>query len=204
MLKRKVYEDLLKWKKEANGKALCIIGARQIGKTTLIREFGKNEYEHFAELNFVTDQRAADIFNDKLTAETIITNLTAYLQTPLEPGKTLILFDEVQECPRVRSAIKFLVEDGRFDYIESVSLLGVRYKDVTSYPVGFEQILPMYPLDFEEYLWANGIQNHTLQYLKSCYDKKEKVSETVHETLCKLFLQLSCSWRNARNRTDLC
>lgn len=143
-------------------------------KTTLIREFGKNEYEYFAELNFVTDERAADIFNGKLTAEAVITNLTAYLQTPLEPGKTLILFDEVQECPRVRSAIKFLVEDGRFDYIESGSLLGVRYKDVTSYPVGFEQILPMYPLDFEEYLWANGIQNHTLQYLKSCYDKKEK------------------------------
>ena len=69
MLKRKVYEDLLKWKKEANGKALCIIGARQIGKTTLIREFGKNEYEHFAELNFVTDQRAADIFNDTATTE---------------------------------------------------------------------------------------------------------------------------------------
>lgn len=79
------------------------------------------------------------------------------------------------------------MEDGRFDYIESGSLFGVRYKDVTSYPVGFEQILPMYPLDFEEYLWANGIQNHILQYLKSCYDKKEKVSETVHETLCKLF-----------------
>ena len=65
-----------------------------------------------------------------------------------------------------------ILEDGRFDYIESGSLLGVRYKDVTPYPVGFEQILPMYPLDFEEYLWANGIQNHTLQYLKSCYDKK--------------------------------
>ena len=187
MLKRKVYEDLLKWKKEANGKALCIIGARQIGKTTLIREFGKNEYEYFAELNFVTDERAADIFNGKLTAEAVITNLTAYLQTPLEPGKTLILFDEVQECPRVRSAIKFLVEDGRFDYIESGSLLGVRYKDVTSNPVGIEQNFLMYPLDFEEYLWENGIQNHTLQYLKSCYDKKEKVSETVHETLCKLF-----------------
>ena len=125
MLKRKVYEDLLKWKKKANGKALCIIGARQIGKTTLIREFGKNEYEHFAELNFVTDQRAADIFNDKLTAETIITNLTAYLQTPLEPGKTLILFDEVQECPRVRSAIKFLVEDGRFDYMSHLIRLAL-------------------------------------------------------------------------------
>jgi predicted AAA+ superfamily ATPase len=90
-------------------------------------------------------------------------NLTAYLQTPLELGKTLILFDEVQECLAVRSAIKFLVEDGRFDYIESGSLLGVRYKEVKSYPVGFEQILPMYPLDFEEYLWANGVQDKTLQ-----------------------------------------
>mgnify|MGYP004592366471 FL=1 len=187
MLKRKVYQELLKWKEEANGKALCIIGARQIGKTTLIREFGKNEYEYFAELNFVTDERAADIFNGKLTAEAVITNLTAYLQTPLEPGKTLILLDEVQECPQVRSAIKFLAEDGRFDYIESGSLPGVRYKEVASYPVGFEQILPMYPLDFEEYLWANGVQDKTLQYLKKCYDQKEMVSEAVHETLCKLF-----------------
>ena len=187
MLRRKVYQELLKWKAKANGKALCVIGARQTGKTTLIREFGKNEYEHFAEINFVTDEKAADIFKDKLTAEAIITNLTAYLQTPLEPGKTLILFDEVQECPAVRSAIKFLVEDGRFDYIESGSLLGVRYKEVKSYPVGFEQILPMYPLDFEEYLWANGVQDKTLQYLKTCYDRKEKVSDFVHETLCKLF-----------------
>ncbi len=105
----------------------------------------------------------------------------------MEPGKTLILFDEVQECPAVRSAIKFLVEDGRFDYIESGSLLGVRYKEVRSYPVGFEQILPMYPLDFEEYLWANGVQDKTIQYLKTCYDRKEKVSDSVHETLCKLF-----------------
>ena len=187
MLKRKVYQELLKWKENTEGKALYIIGARQIGKTTLIREFGKNEYEHFAEINFVTDEKAADIFKDKLTAEAIITNLTAYLQKPLEPGKTLILFDEVQECPAVRSAIKFLVEDGRFDYIEAGSLLGVRYKEVRSYPVGFEQILPMYPLDFEEYLWANGVQDKTLQYLKTCYDRKEKVSDSVHETLCKLF-----------------
>lgn len=187
MLRRKVYQELLKWKAEANGKALCVIGARQIGKTTLIREFGKNEYEHFAEINFVTDEKATDIFKDKLTAEAIITNLTAYLQTPLEPGKTLILFDEVQECPAVQSAIKFLVEDGRFDYIESGSLLGVRYKEVRSYSVGFEQILPMYPLDFEEYLWANGVQDKTLQYLKNCYDRRERVSDSVHETLCKLF-----------------
>lgn len=157
MLKRKVYQELLKWKENTEGKALCIIGARQIGKTTLTGNLEKMMYEHFCRNKFCDpDEKAADIFNDRLTAEVIITNLTAYLQTPLEPGKTLILFDEVQECPAVRSAIKFLVEDGRFDYIESGSLLGVRYKEVRSYPVGFEQIVPMYPLDFEEYLWAKG------------------------------------------------
>ena len=113
--------------------------------------------------------------------------MTAYLQTRLEPGKTLILFDEVQECPQVRAAIKFLVEDGRFDYIESGSLLGVRYKEISSYPVGFEQILQMYPLDFEEYMWANGIQSSTFEYLKGCYDNTTKVSDSIHETLSKLF-----------------
>ncbi len=187
MLRRKAYQNLLDWKNETKGKALCIIGARQIGKTTLIREFGKREYKYFAEINFVTDPRAADIFRGKLSAEEIIINLTAYLQKPLERGKTLILFDEIQECPEVRAAIKFLVEDGRFDYIESGSLLGVRYKEVRSYAVGFEQMLPMYPLDFEEYLWANGVQAETISYLKSCYEQKKPVSETVHETLCKLF-----------------
>ncbi len=187
MLRRKSYQNLLDWKNETKGKALCIIGARQIGKTTLIREFGKREYKYFAEINFVTDPRAADIFRGKLSAEEIIINLTAYLQKPLERGNTLILFDEIQECPEVRSAIKFLVEDGRFDYIESGSLLGVRYKEVRSYAVGFEQMLPMYPLDFEEYLWANGVQAETISYLKSCYEQKKPVSETVHETLCKLF-----------------
>ncbi len=187
MLRRRAYQDLLRWKKEATRKALCIIGARQIGKTTLIREFGKKEYEYFAEINFVTDKKAANIFDGKYTTETIITNLTAYLQQPLEPGKTLILFDEVQECPQVRTAIKFLVEDGRFDYIESGSLLGVRYKDIQSYPVGYEQILPMYPLDFKEYLWANGVQESTVAYLQECYTGQTRVSDIVHETLCKLF-----------------
>lgn len=187
MLKRKAYQELLKWKNESKNKALCIVGARQIGKTTLIREFGKKEYEYYAEINFVTDKKAVEIFSGKLTAQNIITNLTAYIQKTMEPGKTLILFDEVQECPQVRSAIKFLVEDGRYDYIESGSLLGVRYKEVESYPVGFEQIIRMYPLDFEEYLWANGVQKSTIEYLRDCYQEKKEVSGAVHDTLCKLF-----------------
>ena len=187
MLKRKAYQNLLRWKEEKAGKALCILGARQIGKTTIIREFGKKEYKYFVEINFVTDQKSAEIFQGSLSAETILTNLTAYTHQVLEPGETLILFDEIQECPEVRSAIKFLVEDGRFDYIESGSLLGVRQKDVKSYPVGFEQILQMYPLDFEEYLWANGVQQTTITYLKECFEKMCEVTVSVHDTLCKLF-----------------
>ena len=187
MLKRKAYNELIKWKNESEKKALYVTGARQIGKTTLIREFGKNEYEYFAEINFVRDVKAKSIFAGDFTPESIITNMTAYLRTPLEKGKTLILFDEVQECPEVRSAIKFLVEDGRFDYIESGSLLGIKDNDIKSYPVGFEKVLQMYPMDFEEYMWANGVQEKTIDYLSSCYEEKEKVSDTIHDTLCKLF-----------------
>lgn len=187
MLFRKAYKKLQAWKGETHKKALCVVGARQIGKTTIIREFGRKEYRCFAELNFATDPGAAQIFAGALDADTVIMNLTAYLQTPLEKGQTLILFDEIQECPNVRTAIKFLVEDGRFDYIESGSLLGQRYKDVLSYPVGFEEIYRMYPMDFEEYCIANGVQEETLLYLQNCFQQCIPISQSVHETMCKLF-----------------
>ena len=188
MLKRKAYDKLLEWKKEEKKKALCIIGARQIGKTTVVRQFAQENYEYFVEINFLLDDKASAIFSGALDANTIITNLTAYVQKPMEAGKTLILFDEIQECPNARTAIKFLVEDGRYDYVETGSLLGVRYKEVKSYPVGFEEIYRMYPMDFEEYLWANGVQESTIQYLGKCFSKREKVTESVHNTLTKLFL----------------
>lgn len=188
MLKRKAYDKLLQWKNEKNKKALCIIGARQIGKTTVVRQFAKENYESFVEINFLLDERASEIFSGALDANTIITNLTAYVQTPMEQGKTLVLLDEIQECPNARTAIKFLVEDGRFDYVETGSQLGVRYKEVKSYPVGFEEIYRMYPMDFEEYLWANGVQNSTISYLQECFKEQKMVSKSVHETLSKLFL----------------
>ena len=187
MLRRKAYQKLLDWKKDRNHKALCVFGARQIGKTTLIRKFGKENYRNFVEINFVSDTDAAGIFAGDLDVNTIITNLTAYTRQPMEPGETLVFFDEVQECPNVRTAIKFLVEDGRFDYIESGSLLGTKYKTVKSLPVGFEEIYRMYPIDFEEFLWANGVQEATIQYLKNCMDAKAPVLPAVHETMTKLF-----------------
>ena len=187
MLYRKAYDKLLEWKNQTKRKALCIMGARQIGKTTVIRQFGQDQYECFVEINFITDTDAAKIFAGNLDADTIITNLTAYTRKPMIPGKTLVLLDEIQACPDARTAIKFLVEDGRFDYIESGSLLGVKYKEVRSYPVGFEELYQMYPMDLEEYLWANGVQKSTIQYLRDCYENRTPVTDAIHQTLCKLF-----------------
>ena len=187
MLYRKAYDRLLEWKSQPKKKALCIMGARQIGKTTVIRQFGKDNYECFVEINFITNTDAAKIFEGNLDANTIITNLTAYTRKPMVPGKTLVLLDEIQACPEARTAIKFLVEDGRFDYIESGSLLGVKYKEVRSYPVGFEELYQMYPMDLEEYLWANGVQKSTIQYLKNCYENGTPVTDAIHQTMNKLF-----------------
>jgi len=187
MLRRKAYEKLFIWKTQPKKKALCIIGARQIGKTTLVRAFAREHYAHFVELNFLTDPNAARIFSGALDADTIITNLTAYTRKPMVPGETLVLLDEIQACPEARTAIKFLVEDGRFDYVETGSLLGVRYKEVRSYPVGFEELLRMYPMDLEEFLWACGVQQATMDYLRQCFDSGSPVSEAIHQTLLKLF-----------------
>lgn len=187
MLRRKAYERLLQWKNSGSKKALCIFGARQIGKTTIIEKFAKDHYENFVEINFIKEPKAIDIFAGNNDADSIITNLTAFTRKALIPGKTLILFDEIQAYPNVRTAIKFLVEDGRFDYIESGSLLGVKFKDIVSIPVGFEETYRMYPMDFEEFLWANGVQESTIDHLKKCYNTLTPVSQSIHYTLNKLF-----------------
>lgn len=187
MLQRKITQKLVEWKQNKDRKALCILGARQIGKTTAVRSFAQENYKVFVEFNFILDQYAKRIFTNFSDVDSIIANITAYSRKSLEIGKTLIFFDEVQACPEVRTAIKFLVEDGRFDYIESGSLLGVKYQDVASYAVGFEEIYNMYPLDFEEFLWANKVQQETILYLKKFYDEGKPVSESVHRVFLKLF-----------------
>lgn len=187
MLQRKAWRVLEQWKAQGATHALMLTGARQTGKTTLVREFAHERYGRFAELNFLTDPDAAAVFAGPLDAETIIENLTAYLKTPLDPGNTLILLDEIQECPRARTAIKFLVEDGRFDYVETGSLLGVRVHDVPSYPVGFETHHRMFPMDFEEFCLANGVQQDTIAMLHDRFRSRLPVAEAVHETMMRLF-----------------
>ena len=119
MLERKAMGQIEKCHRGVARKALLIKGARQIGKTTVVRQFARTHYKNFVELNFLEDARAHAIFDDSLDADSLVAALTSYVRKPLDPGNTLILFDEVQECPRARMAVKFLVEDGRFDYIET-------------------------------------------------------------------------------------
>ena len=188
MLYRKFYDELVKWHKQEKKLALLIDGARQIGKTTLIRQFAKDYYgDNFVEINFINTPSAKEIFAGDISVDGIISKLTLFLRRPLTPHKTLIFFDEVQECLEVRTAIKFLVDDGRFDYIESGSLLGINYKEIKSYAVGYEENRTMYPMDFEEFAIANGIQQSIFDMLRDCYERRVPVDEFVHKQMMQLF-----------------
>ena len=164
-----------------------VTGARQVGKTYLIREFGRDEYDVFLEINFIETPKAKEIFEGDLDASTLVAGLTAFTDVPLVPGKTLVFLDEIQECPRARTAMKFLVEDGRFDYVESGSLLGVAYKEVPSYPVGYEQHLRMYPLTLQEFFEAIGQNLQTLDLVRDCLARRKPVPEAIHQRLLRAF-----------------
>ena len=178
--------SMTQWKKRENKKALLITGARQIGKTYTVRKFASENYENVLEINFAETPSAKLIFDGDLDAKSIISNLTAFSNTQLVENKTLIFFDEIQECPNARAAIKYLVEDGRFDYIESGSLLGVLYKDVPLLPIGYEEILHMYPLSLREFFVAMGVQKKTLKLIKTCYKKRNPVPEAIHNKMQRL------------------
>lgn len=153
----------------------------------LIRHFARQHYEHFVEINFATEPLAKAVFSGSLNAEAVITALSAYARRPLVPGETLIFLDEIQECPQARADIKFLVADGRFDYIESGFLLGAETKNGPSLPVGYETRLTMYPLDFAEFCTACGLQSVTFEYLKTCFETLQPVAESVHDSMLRLF-----------------
>lgn len=186
MLKRKIYEKLLDWKHSSHKKGLCITGARQVGKSTIAREFGRNEYESVLEVNFIRTPEALQDFTTR-DPEQILLAVSTRLNLPVIPGRTLLILDEIQECPNARTAVKFLVEDGRVDVLETGSLLGVNIHAVASYPVGFEELLPMYPMDFEEFLWAMNTRRETLEYLKSCCKNLTPVSDSIHRQFLELF-----------------
>ena len=189
LIVRKIDRELKKWKENDRKKALLVKGARQVGKTTSIRIFGKANYANFIEINFEKTHIAQQAFAGNLDADTVILNLSSMGYGPFVKGQTLVFFDEIQSCPKARTAIKFLVEDGSYDFIESGSLLGINYKDVSSYPVGFEEQIDMFPLDFEEFLTACGIQADVLSLLRKCYEEVSAVPQFIHEQIMCLFRQ---------------
>ena len=187
MLQRKVFQTLEKWHQSGCKKAALLYGARQVGKTTSVRAFAAAHYAHFVEVNFIKSPLAKRAFDGELSTQQIVTNLSAMGFGPFVKGETLVFFDEIQECPNARTAIKFLVEDHNFDYIESGSLLGIQYKQVTSYPVGYEQQINVFPMDFEEFLWAKGIDRMVIDGLKQHLIDLTPIPDFVHQQISQYY-----------------
>ena len=165
--------------------ALLLTGARQTGKTFSVREFGKN-FESFIEINFIETPEAVDIFKSVSNPRDILLRVSAFTDKKMIPGRTLIFFDEVQECKEAMTYIKFLVDDGTYRYILSGSLLGVELKGLRSNPVGYIGIKDVYPLDFEEFIINIGVNRDILSYLLECFTKREPVAESIHLKLLEL------------------
>lgn len=193
MLRRKIQETLLQWRHSQNHLPLIVKGCRQCGKTFSVLEFARQNYEHVVYLDFFRNAEYASIFAGSLEVDQLTLMMSALLgpEAIFEPGKTIIVLDEIQECPEARTALKFFKLDGRYDIICTGSLLGVRGygKAPRSVPVGYETVIDMYPLDFEEFLWANGITTPMIELLSQCLNEEKPVPEALHSRMRELLLQ---------------
>lgn len=188
MLRRKINDVLLKWKSNPNKLPLVVEGARQVGKTTSILTFANENYKSIYDLNFFLNPDLQYIFSGSLNSDEIIFRLSlTFPDKTMVPGDTLIFLDEIQHCPNARTALKFLAHDNRFDVIASGSLLGINYAEVPSFPVGYTETIKMFPLDFEEFLWAMGIGNKIIDSLYSCFLERRAVDQYTHESMLKFF-----------------
>ena len=174
------------WLKSSD-KALLVTGARQIGKTWLIREeIAKSGYRKF-EVNFIDQPDLVDYLNVKMSADEFLVKLKMIMPEDCKPQETVVFFDEIQKCPEIVTKIKFLVEEGSFKYVMSGSLLGVELKGIASVPVGYLTVLRMYPMDFEEFMIANNVSKTTLEMLKEKFETCQPVDEFIHQKLLSLF-----------------
>ena len=199
MYLRKIEKTLLEWKEKAGHKPLVIKGCRQCGKTSSVVDFAKKHYQHVIYLDFHEHKDYKAFFAGALDVNTLTMTISAGIRDArFVAGKTCLILDEIQDCPNARSSLKFFKLDGRYDVICTGSLLGVNgYKTKeeqkeeanASIPVGFEQIVTMYPMDFEEWLWANGIETEHVDYLRQCLQREEPVSEGIHQRMQQLLLR---------------
>lgn len=188
MFKRKIYNKLLEWKKISNGKtALLIEGARRVGKSTIVEEFAKNEYRSYIMIDFAfAPTRVKELFNDISDLDYLFLQLQLQFKVDLHKRNSLIVFDEVQFCPQARQAIKKLVEDGRYDYVETGSLISIK-KNVENILIPSEErIIEMFPMDFEEFLWATGDYS-TNELLRKVYNDKISLGQGQNRDLMRKF-----------------
>lgn len=185
MLKRKIDSYIRRFYNTSRN-ALLITGARQTGKTFSIREFGKS-FKSFVEINFVDMPEAVNVFAGAKNSGDILLRLSAIAKVPLIKGDTLVFFDEVQKCPDIVTAIKFLVDEGSYRYIMSGSLLGVELKDLRSEPVGYMGVKEMFPLDFEEFVSNLGINENIIDSLHDAWTSRKAVDSFVHSKFMELF-----------------
>lgn len=198
MLRRKIETYLSTWKQSEDRKPLVIKGVRQCGKTFIVKKFAKENYQNVVYMNFLLEPDKKSAFTGNLDVNTIILNLSALIPgSHFDSGKTCIILDEIQECKEARTALKSFKMDGRFDVIATGSLLGVNGygkhrkenkedEGVDSVPVGYETIVSMYPLDFEEFLWANGVTTQVIDIVKSCFEKESAVPDGIHKAMMEL------------------
>lgn len=196
MLKRKIETVLTQWKKSENRKPLVIKGIRQCGKTYIVQKFAKENYRSVVYMNFILEPDKKSAFTGNIDVDTIILNLSALIpRSRFIDGDTCIILDEIQECKEARTALKSFHIDGRFDVIAPGSLLGVKgygrskknkEDGQDSVPVGYETVIEMYPLDFEEFLWANKISDTVIDSIKSSFENEKAVPEGVHTAMMEL------------------
>ena len=194
MLRRKIEKTLSDWKNTPNHKPLILKGCRQCGKTFSVLDFAKKNYEHVVYLNFFVNPQYASVFSGSLEVDNITMLLSALMgkDAIFEAGKTILILDEIQDCPDARTALKFFKLDGRYDVIGTGSLLGVKGygdKEPKSIPVGYETVIDMTPLDFEEFLWVNGISEQIITLLHTHLQNQTPVPDALHARMRELLLQ---------------
>ena len=194
MYKRKIEQFLLEWKNDPDRKPLVIKGCRQSGKTSSVLEFARKNYKNVIYMDFHEQKELCSLFEGSLQIDYLTVAISAAIPSArFEKGKTCLIFDEIQDCPQARSSLKFFKLDGRYDVICTGSLLGVngyRTSDANySVPVGFETIIDMNPMDFEEWLWANGIQDSVIELLKTSLAEEKTVPKPIHDRMRQLMLQ---------------
>lgn len=187
MLKRKAEKSLMEWKKDHHKEALLVMGARQVGKTFLIESFIEDNYRHVVKFDLVDQADVKRAFDAATSSDDLFLAISAFAGAGLVPGSTVVFIDEIQECKEALTLIKYLAQRTEYDFILSGSLLGAELKDLRSAPVGYLTIVEMFPLDFEEFCWANGVGNEAWQEMRAAFREKRPVQAAVHERLLKLF-----------------